>query len=220
MACAAIPLLLVGGIRTEDAGGNQALADFIEATRLLGATIFRSRAIRLGSICTVARAGAVLAMNVSDYFMKGKRSWIRLHEKGNKYHEMPLHHKAEEYLDAYIQAAGIAGLKQEPLLRSLNRQRKLSDSRFERRDCWKMVKRRARRAGLPEGICNHTFRGTGITVFLENGGSLEDAQRMANHASAETTKLYDRRNDYVSVEMVELVMNPDIPKGSQMSPGL
>ena len=74
-----------------------------------------------------------------------------------------------------------------------------------RKDCLMMVKRRAHNAGLPETTCNHTFRGTGITVFLENGGKLEDAQRMANHASAKTTKLYDRRSDDVTVEMVELV---------------
>ena len=68
-----------------------------------------------------------------------------------------------------------------------------------------MVKRRARKVKLSETICNHTFRGTGITVFLENGGSIEDAQRMANHADVKTTKLYDRRSDNVTVEMVELV---------------
>jgi len=87
----------------------------------------------------------------------------------------------------------------------LTRQRTLSTTRLTRRECLEMVKRRARRAGLPEAICCHTFRGTGITVFLENGGKLEDAQRMTNHASAKTTKLYDRRSDDVTVEMVEMV---------------
>ena len=144
-------------------------------------------------------------MNVDDYFPKGKRWWIRLHEKGSKYHEMPLHHKAENYLDAYIQAAGIGGEKKQPLFRALDRHRQLSSRRFMRRDCLEMVKRRARNAEIPENVCNHTFRGTGITVFLENDGKLEDAQRMANHASSKTTKLYDRRSDDVTVEMVELV---------------
>src|SRR5690606_4292294 len=114
-------------------------------------------------VYSFARVGAVLAMNVDDYFPKGKRWWIRLHEKGSKYHEMPLHHKAEQYLDDYIEAAGFTDEKKQPLFRALNRQRKLTKTRLDRRDCWEMVKRRARQADLPAGICNHTFRGTGIT---------------------------------------------------------
>lgn len=158
-------------------------------------------------VYSFARVGAVLALNVDDYFPKGKRWWIRLYEKGSKHHEMPLHHKAEGYLDAYIQAAGIGDEKKQPLFRALDRHRQLSDRRLTRRDCLEMVKRRAKNAGIPENVCNHTFRGTGITVFLENDGKLEDAQRMANHASSKTTKLYDRRSDDVTVEMVNLVRN-------------
>jgi integrase/recombinase XerD len=71
----------------------------------------RDRAIIALMVYSFARVGAVLKMNVSDYFMKGKRSWIRLHEKGSKYHEMPLHHKAEQYLDEYIEAAHIGEQK-------------------------------------------------------------------------------------------------------------
>ena len=54
-----------------------------------------------------ARIGAVVAMRVEDYYPKGKRWWVRLHEKGGKRHEMPAHHNLEAYLDAYIEAAGI-----------------------------------------------------------------------------------------------------------------
>lgn len=178
------------------------LLDCIDTSKIAG---LRDRAIIALMVYSFARVGAVLGMNVDDYFLKGKRWWIRLHEKGGKYHEMPLHHKAEQYLDAYIEAAGIANEKKQPLFRTLTRQRSLSTTRLTRRECLEMVKRRAKNADLPETICCHTFRGTGITVFLENGGKLEDAQRMANHASAKTTKLYDRRSDDVTVEMVELV---------------
>ncbi len=45
------------------------------------------------------------------------------------------------------------------------------------------------------GRCNHTFRATGITAYLKNGGTLENAAAMANHASTRTTQLYDRRHD-------------------------
>jgi integrase/recombinase XerD len=65
--------------------------------------------------------GAVLQMNVSDYFVQGRRGWVCLHEKNGKEHEAPCHHKLEEYLDEYIGAAGIAGGKDAPLFRTSGR---------------------------------------------------------------------------------------------------
>src|SRR5437762_7158214 len=61
-----------------------------------------------------ARIGAVVAMRVEDYYPKGKRWWVRLHEKGGKRHEMPAHHTLEAYLDAYIEAAGIRDAGRSP----------------------------------------------------------------------------------------------------------
>src|SRR5207237_4809288 len=52
----------------------------------------------------------------------------------------------------------------------------------------------------------HSFRATGITVYLTNGGLLEHAQQMAAHESARTTKLYDRRNERVTLDGVEKIM--------------
>jgi hypothetical protein len=65
-----------------------------------------------------ARIGAVVAMRVEDYYPKGKRWWVRLHEKGGKRHEMPAHHTLEAYLDSYIEAAGIRDGGKAPLFRS------------------------------------------------------------------------------------------------------
>jgi hypothetical protein len=48
-------------------------------------------------------------MNVRDYFVQGRRGWVRLHEKDGKEHELPCHHNLEEYPDAYIAAGDIAG---------------------------------------------------------------------------------------------------------------
>ncbi|MFC3193214.1 tyrosine-type recombinase/integrase [Marinicella sediminis] len=67
----------------------------------------------------------------------------------------------------------------------------MSGNALNRTNAWAMVKRRARRAGLSNLISNHTFRGTGMTNFLENGGDLEIAQEIAGHADVRTTKLYD-----------------------------
>ena len=58
-------------------------------------------------------------------------------------------------------------------------------------------------AGIATKIGNHTFRATGITAYLKNGGTLENAAAMANHASTRTTQLYDRRSDQVSLDEIE-----------------
>ena len=55
------------------------------------------------------------------------------------------------------------------------------------------MKRRAAAAGLPPSTCCHTFRATGITAYLSNGGTIEHAQQIAGHASPKTTKLYGPR---------------------------
>jgi integrase len=68
-----------------------------------------------------------------------------------------------------------------------------------------MVKRRARAAGLPERICCHIFRATGITAYLACGGTIEHAQRIAAHESPRTTKLYDRRADEITLDEVERI---------------
>jgi site-specific recombinase XerD len=167
----------------------------------------RDRALIGVLIYSFARVSAALGMRVSDYFPQGKRWWLRLHEKGGKHHEMPVHHTLEEYLDSYIQAAGLLKEPKSPLFRASNGKTKvLSDRPFERRDALKMVQRRAKAAGIRTKIGNHTFRATGITIYLTNGGDLEKAQQMAAHESPRTTKLYDRRNDVVSLDEVEKVV--------------
>ena len=75
-----------------------------------------------------------------------------------------------------------------------------------RRNALEMIYRRARAAGLATQIGCHTFRATGITIYLTNGGTLEKAQMMAAHESPRTTKLYDRTNDTVSLDEVERVV--------------
>ena len=73
-------------------------------------------------------------------------------------------------------------------------------------DAYRMIRRRAADAGILTKIGNHSFRATGITEYLRNGGKLEIAQQMANHESGRTTDLYDRRNDQVSLDEVERIV--------------
>jgi len=72
-------------------------------------------------------------------------------------------------------------------------------------DAWRMIRRRAKRAGVKTKIGCHTFRATGITAYLENGGTLEHAQQIAAHESPRTTKLYDRTTDQVSLDEIERI---------------
>ena len=144
--------------------------------------------------------------NVGDYFQEGKRWWFRLHEKSGKRHEAPAHHKAEAYVDAYLSAAQIADDRKGPLFRSLDRERRLTARRLCRLEVLAMIKRRARQAGLPHTTCCHTFRATGITTYLQNGGTIEHAQQIANHESPRTTKLYDRTNDAISLNEIERIL--------------
>ena len=69
-----------------------------------------------------------------------------------------------------------------------------------------MIGRRTRTAGIETKVGNHTFRATGITAYLKNGGTLEKAATMANHASTRTTQLHERRSDDVSLDEVERIL--------------
>src|SRR4029077_2296606 len=72
-------------------------------------------------------------------------------------------------------------------------------------DAHRIIRRRAKAAGIETRIGNHTFRATGITAYLKNSGKLEVAQQIANHESPRTTKLYDRRQDEISLDEIERI---------------
>lgn len=180
------------------------LIDSIPTETLVG---LRDRALIGVMIYSFARIGAALAMNVDDLFYQRNRLWLRLHEKGGKHHEMPSHHNLEFYLRDYLGTAGMGNEKKTPLFRAIDKKTKaLSDRRLERVHAWSMVRRRTARAGISTEVCNHTFRATGITAYLVNGGQLETAANMAAHSSTRTTQLYDRRSDEVSLDEVERIM--------------
>jgi integrase/recombinase XerD len=165
----------------------------------------RDRAI-IGLMCfTFARVSAMIHMQVEDYYKNGHRWWVRLHEKGGKRHEVPAHHSAQEYVHAYLDIVGIRGEKKSPLFRSVDKHRQLTPNPMTRTDVLRMVKRRALEAGLPSSTCCHTFRATGITAYLANGGTLENAAMIAAHESPRTTKLYDRTSDEITLDEVERI---------------
>jgi site-specific recombinase XerD len=201
----------VRGPRHSVSKGATAVISSAEARELLDsmdATLvgLRDRALVAVMAFTFARVSAVVGLKIEDYYPQKKRWWLRLREKNGKVNEMPCHHKLESYIDAYIAAAGIEDDRKGPLFRAaIGRTGVLSTRPLSRTDVWYMVRRRAADARLETAIGCHTFRATGITDYLTNGGKLEVAQRMAGHSNARTTGLYDRRNDDISVSEVERV---------------
>lgn len=196
----------------------RALLDSIETTRNTGGADgdqkaepalvgLRDRALIAVMVYSFARVNAVLGMKVKDYFVQGRRGWVRLHEKGGKQHEVPCHHNLETYLDAYISAAGIEDDAEGPLFRTaFGRTGLLTGNALWQQDAYRMIQRRAEKAGIKTKIGNHTFRATGITAYLKNPQArLEAAQHIAGHESIRTTKLYDRRQDEITLDEVERI---------------
>jgi integrase/recombinase XerC len=166
----------------------------------------RDRALIGMMVYSFARIGAALAMKVQDVYVQNRRLWVRLHEKGGKRHEMPCHHNLESYLVAYLDGGGIRHDRKGPLFGTIGRNtRLLTRTPLPQANAYAMIRRRAAAAGIKTRIGNHTFRATGITAYLKNGGTLEQAAAMANHASTRTTQLYDRRRDELTLDEVERI---------------
>lgn len=180
------------------------LLDSIDVTTTVG---LRDRALIALMVYSFARVGAALAMKVEDVYVQNRRLWVRLHEKGGKRHEMPCHHNLETYLHGYIDGCCLAGDPKAQLFRTIGRGTgELTLTPLPQANAYVMIRRRALAAGIGTKIGNHSFRATGITAYLKNGGTLEKAASMANHASTRTTQLYDRRRDEMSLDEVERVV--------------
>jgi site-specific recombinase XerD len=177
------------------------LIESIDTSTVVG---LRDRALIGVMTYAFARIGAVVAMRVEDYYPNGKRWWVRLHEKGGERHEMPAHHKLEAFTDEYLAAAGIREDGKCPLFRTARgKTGALTAEPMHRIDAYRMIRRRAAEAGFKQKLGCHVFRATGITAYLEAGGTLENAQAMAAHESPRTTKLYDRTGDEITLDEVE-----------------
>jgi site-specific recombinase XerD len=180
------------------------LIDSIEVTTIVG---LRDRALIVLMVFSFARIGAALGMKVEDVYTQNRRLWVRLREKGGKAHAMPCHHNLETYLTAYIEGAGLDGDPKGPLFRTIGRDkgRPLTRTPLPQANAYQMIRRRADAAGSATRLGNHSFRATGITAYLKNGGTLEKAAQMANHASTRTTQLYDRRREELGLDEVEKI---------------
>jgi integrase/recombinase XerD len=167
----------------------------------------RDRAIIAVLIYTAARIGAVATLKLKSLEHDGSQWLLKFVEKGGKAREIPVRHDLEQYLLAYLDAAGLRDApKDSPLFRSaIGRTRTLSATAPTAGDLGRMVKRRMKDAGLPARLSPHSFRVTTITDLLEHGIPLEDVQHLAGHADPRTTRLYDRRQRRVTRNVVERI---------------
>lgn len=174
----------------------------IDISTLIG---LRDRALIALMGYTFARVGAATQMKVEDYYIQKRRGWVRLHEKGGKVNELPCHHNLEQFLDEWLNASGLASEPAAPLFPTLRHRKPTDRTSLPQANAHMMIQRRALAAGIRTKVSAHSFRATGITTYLQNGGKLEVAQQMAGHESARTTGLYDRRNDSVALDEVERI---------------
>jgi integrase/recombinase XerC len=95
---------------------------------------------------------------------------VRLREKGGKRHAMPCHHNLEEYLTAYLDGTALRDDPKGPLFRTIGRGTgKLTRTVLPQATAYAMG---AAAAGIATRLGNHSFRPTGITAYLKNGGTL------------------------------------------------
>jgi site-specific recombinase XerD len=178
------------------------LIQAMDVTSVIG---LRDRALIGVMLYSFARIGAALRLTYNDVFVQNRRFWLRLQEKGGKLHDLPCHHELEQWLDEYVKVSA-AGDPEWKLFRAFDRRTQaLSEKPLAHANAYEMVRRRAAKAGIKTKVCNHTFRATGITSYLSNGGTLEIAARLANHSSTRTTQLYDRRSDAITLTEVERI---------------
>jgi site-specific recombinase XerD len=191
-----------GSTRALSPAQVRTLIDSIDTNTVIG---LRDRALIGLMLYTVSRIGAAVGMRVNDYFEEAD-SWVcRLHEKAGKLHHVPANHVLQAYMKEYLDAAEIRNEKTSPLFRSMPH-RQISEAALEPANALNMIKRRAKGAGLPDWLSNHVCRATGITRFLEAGGTLEEAADLANHADTRTTRIYDRRDRVIRRTSVERIV--------------
>jgi integrase/recombinase XerD len=152
------------------------------------------------------RVSALINLTVAGYYERGGTRWLRFQEKRGKEHEVPVHSKAKEAVDLWLERSHLASNPSAPLFPSFGKNREtIEQRRLDRRSVLKLVEKRARTSGILKRVCCHSFRATGVTEYMNSGGTIEIAQRIAGHTSPATTRIYDRSGDRLTLQEIERV---------------
>jgi len=185
---------------------QEEIKKFLGAIKLDSLMDIRDNALLRTLLYSWARVSALVVLKVEDYYERKGERWLRLHEKRGKIHEVPVHSKAREAIDRWLAASGLDLQPSAPLFPAFGKDKKTLELRhMDRRSIWRLVQARARSSGLKKPICCHSFRATGITEYMNAGGTLDMAQRIAGHCQLSTTKIYDRSHDRLTLDEIERV---------------
>jgi site-specific recombinase XerD len=181
------------------------LLDSIDTSHVIG---IRDKTLLMILAYTAARAGAVARLRTADYVTDGRSWYFNFGEKGGKLHQVPARHDLQLQMERYLRAAKLEGRSDKtPLFRTAQKKkRELTDRGLTGNDLLRIVKRRLRGAGLPEGaFCCHSFRATTATNLLKQKVPREQVQYLLGHSDARTTDLYNRTEKEVTRNIVERI---------------
>ena len=131
---------------------------------------------------------------------------VAVARKRGKEHEVPVHSKAREAIDLWLEASGLGSHSAAPLFPAFGNDRETIElKRLDRRSILKLVEKLASASGIIKRVCSHSFPATGITEYMNSGGIIEIAQQIAGHKSSSTTRIYDRSRDRLTIEEIERV---------------
>ena len=179
---------------------------FLDSINLESLKDIRDKAIFSVLFYSWGRVSALISLTVTDYYERGGTRWLRFQEKRGKKHEVPVHSKAKEAVDLWLDRSCLASNPSAPLFPSFAKNRETIESRrLDRRSVLKLVEKRARTSGILKQVCCHSFRATGVTEYMNSGGTIEIAQRIAGHTTSSTTRIYDRSGDQLTLQEIERV---------------
>jgi integrase/recombinase XerD len=182
------------------------IVNFLDSIKLDSEKDIRDKAIFCVLLYSWCRVSALINLSVADYYERGGTRWLRFQEKRGKEHEVPVHSKAREAIDLWLQTSGIALNPAAPLFPAFGKDRETVElRRLDRRSILKLVENRAKASEITKRVCCHSFRATGITEYMNSGGTIEIAQQIAGHKSSSTTRIYDRSRDRLTIEEIERV---------------
>jgi integrase/recombinase XerD len=179
---------------------------FLDSISLDSLKEIRDKAIFCVLLYSWCRVSALINLSVADYYERGGARWLRFQEKRGKEHEVPVHSNAKEVVDLWLERSYLASNPSAPLFPSFGKNRETIElRRLDRRSVLKLVEKRAKASGILKRVCCHSFRATGVTEYMNSGGTIEIAQRIAGHTSPSTTRIYDRSGDRLTLEEIERV---------------
>jgi integrase/recombinase XerD len=152
---------------------------FLDSISLKSLKDIRDKAIFCVLLYSWCRVSALINLSVADYYERGGTRWLRFQEKRGKDHEVPVHSKAKEAVDLWLERSYLASNPTAPLFPSFGKNREtLNARRLDRRSVLKLVEKWAKASGIQKRVCCHSFRATGVTEYMNSGGTIEIAQRI------------------------------------------